>query len=444
MRLFSSKIIFIFCSFLYSSSVLANSQHYLVEDIKNLNLYLWNGPEVKDRILIGYNFSGGMDFNATTGLICGGVGEASSYLWAANVKSGLKKSFFPSSDVYFRTAPINNVVISSNDGRCIFTDGENIYSYNMNSSVSKVIFSGGGDKTDKPHRLFFNDKNNIAVAIFDKHFSLLSKSRSENTLKEVHFSKDIKYSLKSLGDFAYLSDNGDVLYVNAYLEDSGMNEIENPALLSINTRTGVVNNIYLPRMDDAGYGVEQFYVFNDEHKIAMLLGGRSKPVWYVFTENGASKSNGSDYGLLFNKYNSGLKAVQLTSGHDYFYSVTTDKGDLIKINLSGGFNTISFDVKGELNRTVSVSHGEASYPFVEPKLSRPKKGSAVKVLGDYMVCKDLNNSPDEKNCGSARSGVDAVVQDIRTIESQEFVKISPEKDPDLVFWTVVENLQSVN
>lgn len=97
-----------------------------------------------------------------------------------------------------------------------------------------------------------------------------------------------------------------------------------------------------------------------------------------------------------------------------------------------------------MNRTVSVSHGEASYPFIEPKLSSPKKGSAVIVLGDYMVCKDLNNSPDEKNCGSARSGVDAVVQDIRTIESQEFVKISPEKDPDLVFWTVVENLQSVN
>lgn len=444
MRLTSPKKIVIFCSLLYSLSALANSQHYLVEDIKNLNLYLWNGLEVKDRILIGYNFSGGMDFNATTGLICGGVGEASSYLWAANVKSGLKKIFFPSSDVYFRTAPINNVVISSNDGRCIFTDGENIYSYNMSSSVSKVIFSGGGDKTDKPRRLFFNDKNNITVAIFDKHFSLLSKSKSESTLKDVHFSKDIKYSLKSLGDFAYLSDKGDVLYVNAYLEDSGRNEIENPALLSINTRTGVVNNIYLPRRDNAGYGVEQFYVFNDEHKIAMLLGGRSKPAWYVFTDSGASKNNGSDYGLLFNKYNSGLKAVQLTSGHDYFYSVTTDKGDLIKINLSGGFNTISFDVKGELNRTVSVSHGEASYPFVEPKLSRPKKGSAVKVLGDYMVCKDLNNSPDEKNCGSARSGVDAVVQDIRTIESQEFVKISPEKDPNLVFWTVVENLQSVN
>ena len=71
-----------------------------------------------------------------------------------------------------------------------------------------------------------------------------------------------------------------------------------------------------------------------------------------------------------------------------------------------------------MNRAVTVSHGDASYPFVEPKLSSPKKGSAVKVLGDFMICKDLNNSPDEKNYGSARSGVDAVVQEIRIIESQ--------------------------
>ncbi|EQA6240015.1 TPA: hypothetical protein ACOEHG_002957 [Enterobacter ludwigii] len=42
----------------------------------------------------------------------------------------------------------------------------------------------------------------------------------------------------------------------------------------------------------------------------------------------------------------------------------------------------------------------------------------MKVLGEFMVCKDLNNSPDEKSCGSARSDVDAVVQEIRTIESQ--------------------------
>ena len=386
-----------------------------------------------------------MDFNATTGLVCGGVGEASSYLWAANVKSGLKRNFFPSSDVYFRTASINNVIISSNDGRCIFTDGENIYSYNMNSSVSRVMFSGAKtDTTDKPRRLFFNDKNNITVAIFDKHLSLLSKSRGENTLKEVHFSKDIKYSLKSLGDFAYLSDKGDILYANAYIEDKSRNEGENSALLSINTKIGVVNDIYIPRIDANKYVIEQFYIFSGKNKIAMLLGGQSKPTWYMLTENGVSKSNNGNYELLFDKYSSGLKVVQLTTGRDYFYSVPTDKGGLIKINLSGGIKTISFDVKGEMNRAVSVSHGDASYPFIEPKLSSPKKGSAVKVLGDYMVCKDLNNSPDEKNCGSARSGVDAVVQDIRTIESQKFVKISSAKDPDLMFWTLVENLQSVN
>lgn len=443
MRLTSPKIIFIFCSLLYSLSALANSQHYLVEDIKNLNLYLWNGPEVKDRILIGYNLSGGMDFNATTGLVCGGVGEASSYLWAANVKSGLKKTFFPSRDVYLRTAPVNNVVVSSNDGRCIFTDGENIYSYNMSDSVSKVMLSGAKiDTAEKPRRLFFNDKNNITVATFDKHFSLLSKSKSESVLKAVHFSKDIKYSLKSLGDFAYLSDKGDVLYANAYIEDKTRNEGENSVLLSINTQTGVVNNVYMPRIDANKYVIEQFYIF--KNKIAMLLGGQSKPAWYVLSENGVSKNNNDNYELLFDKYNSELKAVQLATGDGYFYSVPTDKGGLIKINLSSGFKAISFDVKGEINRAVSVSHGDASYPFIEPKLSSPKKGGAVKILGDYMVCKDLNNSPDEKNCGSARSGVDAIVQEIRIIESHEFVKISPAKDPNLVFWTVVENLQSVN
>jgi len=56
----------------------------------------------------------------------------------------------------------------------------------------------------------------------------------------------------------------------------------------------------------------------------------------------------------------------------------------------------------------------------------------------------LNNSPDEKNCGSARTGVDAIVQEIRTIESQQFVRISAEKDPTLVFWTVIENVQPVS
>ncbi|MGG6136457.1 hypothetical protein ACQV2E_11375 [Pantoea allii] len=139
-----------------------------------------------------------------------------------------------------------------------------------------------------------------------------------------------------------------------------------------------------------------------------------------------------------------MSFVQYPAGDDYFYSVTTDKGDLIKIDLSGVFNVTSFDVKGEMNRVVTVSHGDASYPFLKPKLASPKKGSAVKVLGDFMICMDLNDSPDEKNCGSARSGVEAVVQEIRTIESQQFVKISPEKDPNLAFWTVIENVQSVN
>lgn len=90
------KFLVVFCSLLLSLNALASSQYYLVEDIKNLNLYLWNGPDVKDRMLIGYNLSGGMDFNATTGVICGGVGGASSYLWIANVKSGVKKMLFPS------------------------------------------------------------------------------------------------------------------------------------------------------------------------------------------------------------------------------------------------------------------------------------------------------------------------------------------------------------
>ncbi|HHK9553841.1 hypothetical protein VB265_08740 [Enterobacter sichuanensis] len=209
-----------------------------------------------------------------------------------------------------------------------------------------------------------------------------------------------------------------------------------------------MNKILLPYISGVKYKVKQFYVFEDEREIAMLLEGRSKPAWYVFTTNAVSENNidnGSEnYKLLFNKYDAGLEVVQYPAGDEYFYSVTTDKGDVIKINLSGDFNITSFDVKGEMNRAVTVSHGDASYPFVEPKLYSPKKGSAVKVLGDFMICKDLNNSPDEKNCGSARSGVDAVVQEIRTIESQQFVKISPEKDPNLVLWTIIENVQPVN
>lgn len=49
-----------------------------------------------------------------------------------------------------------------------------------------------------------------------------------------------------------------------------------------------------------------------------------------------------------------------------------------------------------MNLAVTMSHGDASYPFVEPKLPSLKKGSTVKVLGDYMISKNLNNSPDKK------------------------------------------------
>lgn len=88
MKLTFSKVLYVFCSLLFSLNSLASNQYYLVRDINNLNLYLWNGPDVTERMLIGYNLTGGMDFNASTGVICGGVGGASSYLWAADVKSG--------------------------------------------------------------------------------------------------------------------------------------------------------------------------------------------------------------------------------------------------------------------------------------------------------------------------------------------------------------------
>lgn len=447
MQLTFPKILVIFCSFLFSLNALASNQYYLVRDIKNLNLYLWNGPDVKDRMLIGYNLSGGMDFNATTGLICGGVGGASHYLWAADVKSGVKKTLFPPGDVYSSVAPMNNVIISSNNGQCIFTDGHNIYSYSMNTPISRIMFSGAAsDASEKARRVFFVDKNNVTIALFDKHFSFLSKSRKGNKLTAVRFPKNINYSLKSLGDFASLSDNGDTLYTTASVEDNDGYGFS--AILSINVRSGSVNKILLPYLDGVKYKIKQFYIVDGERKIAMFLEGKAKPAWYVYTANAASgnnsESSGDNYKLLFNKYDAGLEVVQYPAGDDYFYSVTTDKGDLIKINLSGDFNVTSFDVKGEMDRAATVAHGDAYYPFVEPKLSSPKKGSAVKVLGDFMICKDFNNSPDEKNCGSPRSGVDAVVQEIRTIESQRFVKISPEKDPNLVFWTVIENVQPVN
>lgn len=447
MKLTFPKVLVVFCSLLFSLNSLASNQYYLVRDINNLNLYLWNGPDVKDRMLIGYSLSGGMDFNATTGVICGGVGGASHYLWAADVKSGVKRIQFRPRDVYSNVAPMNNVIISSSDGHCIFTDGNGVYSYSIDAPVSRIMFSGAASNaSDKAHRVFFDDKNNVTIALFDKHFSLLSKSTKGNKLTVVHFTENINYSLKSLGDFASLSDNGDTLYTSASVEDNEGYGFS--AILSINVRNGVVNKIILPYLNGVKYKVKQFYIVDGERKIAMLLEGRAKPTWYVYTANATSENNSENsndnYQQLFNKYDAGLETVQYPAGDDYFYSVTTDKGDLIKIDLSGGFNVTSFDVKGEMNGAVTVSHGDAAYPFVEPKLSSPKKGSAVKVLGDYMVCKDLNNSPDEKNCGSARSGVDAMVHEIRTIESQQFVKISPEQDPNLVLWTFIENVQPVN
>lgn len=51
----------------------------------------------------------------------------------------------------------------------------------------------------------------------------------------------MNYSLKALGDFASLSDDGDTLYTTASVEDNegyGFSTI-----LSINVRSGSVNNI---------------------------------------------------------------------------------------------------------------------------------------------------------------------------------------------------------
>ncbi|KGT93071.1 hypothetical protein NH00_02825 [Enterobacter cancerogenus] len=317
----------------------------------------------------------------------------------------------------------------------------------MNTPISRIMFSSAASNaSEKAHRVFFEDKNNITIALFDKHFSLLSKIMKGNKLTAVHLPKNISYSLKSLGDFASISNGGDTLYTSAFVEDNDGHGFS--AILSINVRSGVVNKILFPHLDGVKYKIKQFYIVDNERKIAMLLEGKAKPAWYVYTANAAAKNNtdgsSDNYKLLFNKYDNGLNVVQYPAGDDYFYLVTTGKGDLIKVHLTGDSNVTSFYVKGEMNRAVTVSHGIASYPFVEPKLSSPTKGSTVKVLGDFMICKDLNNTPDEKNCGSPRSGVDAVVQEIRTIESQEFVKISPEKDPNLFFWTVIENVQPVN
>lgn len=256
------KVLVVFCSLLFSLNALASNQYYLVRDIKNLNLFLWNGPDVKDRMLIGYNLSGGMDFNATTGVICGGVGGASSYLWAADVKTGIKKAQFQPRDVYSNVAPMNNVIISSNDGHCIFTDGNNFYSYSMNTPVSKIIFSeAASNASEKARRVFFDDKNNVAIALFDKHFSLLSKNMKGNKLTTVHFPKNINYSLKSLGDFAYLSDRGDALYVSAFIKDSSWNVDGISALLSIDARSGVVKKVLISQLEGDKYRMGQFYFF---------------------------------------------------------------------------------------------------------------------------------------------------------------------------------------
>lgn len=447
MRLIFTKIHFLFFSLLLSFSCIAGSKFYLVEDIKNLNLYLWGGASVKDRMLIGYDLLGGMDFNGVTGVICGGVGGGSSYLWIADVKNGVKKVLFPPKDVLSVVASMNNTIVSTNDGRCIISDEENIYSYSLNSPVTKILFSGTKtENSEKPRRVFFNDESNKVIALFDKHFSVLSKSMNSNKLIEAHFPQGASYSLKSLGNFATLSKSGTLLYVSAYILDKDENVV--PAIVLINTKDGVVNKFILPEVDGGEYKAGQFYIFGDGNEIAVLLEGHTKPTWYMLSTETVPKNNAEDdhddYKLIFNKYKAGLSASQLPNGVDYFYAVTTDKGDLIKINLSGDADVTSFDVKGEHNRAVTVSHGDGSYPLAAPKTLMPKKGDAVKVLGDYMICKDSGNSPDEKNCGSARSGVDAIVQDVRTFETRDFVKISQKNKPDSFFWTVIENVQVSN
>ncbi|QGW88116.1 hypothetical protein EAAEB30_15970 [Enterobacter asburiae] len=238
-------------------------------------------------MLIGYNLSGGMDFNATTGVICGGVGGASHYLWAADVKSGVKRIQFRPRDVYSNVAPMNNVIISSSDGHCIFTDGNGVYSYSIDAPVSRIMFSGAASNaSDKAYQVFFDDKNNVTIALFDKHFSLLSKSTKGNKLTVVHFPKNINYSLKSLGDFASLSENGDTLYTTASVEDNDGYGFS--AILSINVQSGDVNNVLLPHLDGVKYKVKQFYIVDGGREIAMLLEGKAKPAWYVYTANSAS------------------------------------------------------------------------------------------------------------------------------------------------------------
>ncbi|WMY72554.1 hypothetical protein RHD99_13795 [Buttiauxella selenatireducens] len=422
---------------------LTSNKYYMVKDIKNLDLYLWNGPDVKDRMLIGYNLMGAVDFNVTSGGICGGVGGGSSYLWIANVKSGEKKAIFPPAGVFSIGAPQDNAIVSTDDGHCVFSDGENVYSYSIKNPVTKVLFEDvHSQHSEKARRIFFSDENNKVVVLFEKSFSVFSSRLNRSKLIEAHFSKNSKYSLKSLGDFATLSNKGRVLYASAYIKDNEENVVS--AILLIDSQNGLVSKILPLNSYGNYYNSKQFYVFGNGNKLVTQLQRDTKPAWYTL-DPGASLSNDNNgYKFLFNDYKAGLEDMQLPHGDDYFYAVTTDKGELLKINLSGHVDVTSFDVKDELNRAVTVSHGEGSYPVVKPNSLQPKDGDTAQLLGDYFICKDLNNAPGEKNCGSARSGVRVLVQEVRKIGEIIFVKISPENDSVNVFWTVIDNLQLNN
>lgn len=80
--------------------------------------------------------------------------------------------------------------------------------------------------------------------------------------KRCSLPRSIKYSLKSLGDFASLSDKGDTLYTSASIEDSDGYGVS--LILSFNARSGIMNKILLPYISGVKYKVKQFYVFEDE------------------------------------------------------------------------------------------------------------------------------------------------------------------------------------
>ncbi len=73
-------------------------------------------------------------------------------------------------------APVSNTIVSTNDNRCIFFDGNNIYSYSISYFVTKVFFGAKVEPSEKPRRVFFDDKKNVTIHIFDKYFSLFSKN----------------------------------------------------------------------------------------------------------------------------------------------------------------------------------------------------------------------------------------------------------------------------